>query len=61
MRPSRRRHRPDAGGVHVLAIAGTIGKHFGNNKLQVKKAKRGLIHSHAGTGTYVTCSIMERP
>jgi acetyl-CoA C-acetyltransferase len=37
----------------------TIGKHFGNEKLQVKKAKRGLIHSHAGTGTYVTVSILE--
>jgi acetyl-CoA C-acetyltransferase len=37
----------------------TIGKHFGNAKLQVNKAKRGLIHSHAGTGTYVTVSIME--
>ena len=39
----------------------TIGKHFGNDKLQVKNAKRGLIHSHAGTGTYVTVSILERP
>ena len=39
----------------------TVGKHFGNDTLQVKKAKRGLIHSHAGTGTYVTVSIMERP
>jgi len=37
----------------------TIGKHFGNDKLQVQKARRGLIHSHAGTGTYVTASIME--
>jgi acetyl-CoA C-acetyltransferase len=39
----------------------TIPKHFGNDRLQVKKAKRGLIHSHAGTGTYVTASILERP
>src|SRR5436309_8968709 len=38
----------------------TIGKHVGNDKLQVTNAKRGLIHSHAGTGTYVTVSIMER-
>ena len=30
-------------------------------KLQVKNARRGLIHSHAGTGTYVTVTIMERP
>ncbi len=40
-------------------LQNTIGKHFGNDKLQVKNAKRGLIHSHAGTGTYVTVSIME--
>ena len=39
----------------------TIGEHFGNDRLQVKNAKRGLIHSHAGTGTYVTVSILERP
>ena len=39
----------------------TIDKHFGNEKLQVRKARRGLIHSHAGTGTYVTASILERP
>jgi acetyl-CoA C-acetyltransferase len=30
-------------------LQGTIPKHFGNDKLQVKNAKRGLIHSHAGT------------
>lgn len=42
-------------------LQGTIGKHFGgNDKLQIKNAKRGLIHSHAGTGTYVTASIMEK-
>ncbi len=28
--------------------------------LQVKGAKRGLIHCHAGTGTYITVSIMEQ-
>ncbi len=37
----------------------SIKKHFGNDKLQVKNPKRGLIHSHAGTGTYVTVTIME--
>ncbi|RMG57623.1 MAG: thiolase domain-containing protein, partial [Deltaproteobacteria bacterium] len=41
-------------------IQGTIKKHFGDDTLQVKGAKRGLIHSHAGTGTYVTVSILER-
>ncbi|HEY3354554.1 MAG TPA: thiolase domain-containing protein [Polyangia bacterium] len=41
-------------------LQGTIKEHFGDAKLQVKKAKRGAIHSHAGTGTYVTVSILER-
>jgi len=40
-------------------LQGSVGKHLGNEKLQVKNAKRGLIHSHAGTGTYITVSIME--
>jgi acetyl-CoA C-acetyltransferase len=37
----------------------TIDRHLGNDRLQVRQAKRGLIHSHAGTGTYITVSIME--
>ncbi len=37
-----------------------IGRHFGNEILQVPKALRGAIHSHAGTGTYVTVTILER-
>jgi acetyl-CoA C-acetyltransferase len=41
-------------------IQGNIKKHYGSSELQLKKANRGLIHSHAGTGTYVTVSIMER-
>jgi hypothetical protein len=28
--------------------------------LQVQGARRGAIHSHAGTGTYVTVSILEQ-
>ena len=39
----------------------SLSKHLGNDKLQVKNARRGLIHSHAGTGAYVAVSIMERP
>jgi acetyl-CoA C-acetyltransferase len=39
----------------------TVDKHFGNDRLQVEDARRGLIHSHAGTGTYVTVSVLERP
>ncbi len=38
----------------------SIGKHFGNDRLQVKDAERGLIHSHAGTGSSVTVTVMER-
>jgi acetyl-CoA C-acetyltransferase len=41
-------------------LQGTIKKHLRNDTLQIKDAKRGLIHSHAGTGTYITVSIMER-
>ncbi len=49
-------------------LQGTVAKHNnGDGYIQVtqKKAKgrrrlRGAIHSHAGTGTYVTVSILER-
>lgn len=40
-------------------LQGTIGKHLGLDTLQVKGARRGLIHSHAGTGTYITATVME--
>ncbi|PZR95793.1 MAG: thiolase domain-containing protein [Candidatus Chloroheliales bacterium] len=41
-------------------LQNTIGKHLnGDDFIQVKNAKRGAIHSHAGTGTYITVSIME--
>ncbi len=42
-------------------LQNTIKKHFGDDTLQIKNAKRGAIHSHAGTGTYVTVSILEKP
>jgi acetyl-CoA C-acetyltransferase len=38
----------------------TTGKHLGDATLQIPDARRGLIHSHAGTGTYVTVSILEK-
>lgn len=38
----------------------TIEKHFNDPALQVPGAQRGAIHSHAGTGTYVTVSVLER-
>jgi acetyl-CoA C-acetyltransferase len=31
------------------------------SKIQVEGARRGLIHSHAGTGTYITVNILETP
>jgi acetyl-CoA C-acetyltransferase len=48
-------------GVFALwQLQGTIAKHLGSDKLQVKDAKRGCAISHAGTGSHVTCTIMER-
>jgi acetyl-CoA C-acetyltransferase len=44
----------------IWQIQGTIGKHFGDPTLQLSNAGRGAIHSHAGTGTYVTVSILEK-
>lgn len=41
-------------------LQGSIDKHFGDSTLQVKDARRGAIHSHAGTGTYVSISVLER-
>jgi acetyl-CoA C-acetyltransferase len=44
----------------IWQLQGSIGKHFRDSTLQVNNARRGAIHSHAGTGTYVTVSILER-
>jgi acetyl-CoA C-acetyltransferase len=44
----------------IWQLQGTIEKHFGNPTLQVPNARRGAIHSHAGTGTYVTVSLLEK-
>ena len=44
----------------IWQLQGTIKKHFNDDQLQVKNAKRGAIHSHAGTGTYVSVSVLER-
>lgn len=41
-------------------LQGTIGKHFGDPTLQILNASRCAIHSHAGTGTFITASILER-
>jgi acetyl-CoA C-acetyltransferase len=48
-------------GVFALwQLQNSISKHFGNDKLQIRDAERGLIHSHAGTGSAVTVTILER-
>lgn len=44
----------------IWQLQGTVDKHFQSPALQIKNARRGAIHSHAGTGTYVTVSILER-
>ena len=41
-------------------LQGAIGKHFGDPTLQIAGARRGAIHSHAGTGSAVTVSILQR-
>lgn len=40
-------------------LQGRVKKHFGDGTLQLNKPKRGAIHSHAGTGSAVTVSILE--
>jgi acetyl-CoA C-acetyltransferase len=44
----------------IWQLQGSVEKHFNDSTLQVRDAKRGAIHSHAGTGTYVTVSVLER-
>jgi acetyl-CoA C-acetyltransferase len=44
----------------IWQLQNSISKHFGDDTLQVKGAERGAIHSHAGTGTYVSVSILEK-
>jgi acetyl-CoA C-acetyltransferase len=41
-------------------LQGRINDHFHDPTLQVKNPLRGAIHSHAGTGTYVTVTILEK-
>ncbi|MBN1454268.1 MAG: hypothetical protein JW963_24835 [Anaerolineales bacterium] len=44
----------------IWQLQGSVKKHFNDGTLQVRDAKRGAIHSHAGTGTYVTVSVLEK-
>ena len=41
-------------------LQGSIGRHFRDPALQVRNARRGAIHSHAGTGTFISVTVMER-
>jgi acetyl-CoA C-acetyltransferase len=41
-------------------LQGSIDRHFRDPALQVKNARRGAIHSHAGTGTFISVTVMER-
>ncbi len=41
-------------------LQGSIEAHFGDPALQIKNARRGAIHSHAGTGTYISVTVLER-
>ena len=38
----------------------TVKKHLSDDTLQVRDAERCAIHSHAGTGTYITVTVMEK-
>ena len=44
----------------IWQLQAAIKERFGDPALQVEGARRGAIHSHAGTGTYVSVSILER-
>jgi acetyl-CoA C-acetyltransferase len=44
----------------IWQLQGSIKTHFRDDRLQVQDAQRGAIHSHAGTGTYVSVSVLER-
>ncbi len=44
----------------IWQLQGRVAKHFGDGTLQVRNARKGAIHSHAGTGTYVTVTVLER-
>jgi len=37
-----------------------IAEKFGSDILQIKNAKCGGFHSHAGTGTYITFTLAEK-
>jgi acetyl-CoA C-acetyltransferase len=44
----------------IWQLQSSLARHFNDEALQIKNPQRGAIHSHAGTGTYVTVSILEK-
>ncbi len=44
----------------IWQLQNSVKKHFDDDTLQIKDAKRGAIHSHAGTGTYVSVTVLEK-
>jgi acetyl-CoA C-acetyltransferase len=38
----------------------SVGRHFGDATLQIPEPRKAAIHSHAGTGTYITVTVLER-
>ncbi len=44
----------------IWQLQQSVGKHFKDDTLQLKNPQRGAIHSHAGTGTYVTVTVLEK-
>ena len=41
-------------------LQGKMKEHLGSRRLQVRGARRGLVHSHGGPGTYSTVTVLER-
>ena len=62
------RVRPPGGATGLMQavfaawqLQGAIRRKFGDSTLQIPHARRGAIHSHAGTGPSVTVSILGTP
>jgi acetyl-CoA C-acetyltransferase len=44
----------------IWQLQNSIENHFGDGTLQIEAPKKGAIHSHAGTGTYVSVTVLEK-
>ncbi len=58
--PAPQLHNTDLSPLALWQLQGAIEEKLGSPHLQVPDARRGAIHSHAGTGTYITVSILEK-